>query len=215
MGRTLIGTCSWTDRTLIECGRFYPPWAKNPEARLRFYSTHFPVVEVDSPFYALPSQHNSELWVERTPDDFIFHVKAFGLFTGHATEVRALPRDLQGALPRELNTKPRVYMKDLLAQVQSETWRRYTEALLPLKRAGKLGLVLFQFPPWFHPGRESREHILLCKEEMSGYQLTVEFRNRAWLHEGDRDRTLHFLRDNGLTFACVDGPQGSPLQSLQ
>ena len=163
---------------------------------------------MDSPFYAPPSQRNSELWVERTPDDFIFHVKAFGLFTGHATEVRALPRDLRGALPRELNTKPRVYMKDLPAQVQRETWRRYSEALIPLKCAGKLGLLLFQFPPWFHPSRASREHILLCKEEMSGYPLTVEFRNSAWLQERDRDRTLHFLRDNGLTFAYVDGPQG-------
>src|SRR3989304_6236991 len=42
--RILVGTCSWTDKTLIDSG-WYPPDAKKPEERLRFYSEQFPVVE--------------------------------------------------------------------------------------------------------------------------------------------------------------------------
>ena len=99
MGNILLGTCSWTDRTLIQCGRFYPPWATSAEARLRYYASQFPVVEVDSTYYALPSRRNSELWVERTPGDFLFHIKAFALFTHHPTPPSALPPDLRQQLP--------------------------------------------------------------------------------------------------------------------
>jgi uncharacterized protein YecE (DUF72 family) len=48
MGEILIGTCSWTDPTLIRSGRFYPATAKSAEARLRFYASQFRLVEVDS-----------------------------------------------------------------------------------------------------------------------------------------------------------------------
>ena len=95
----LVGTCSWTDRTLIECGRFYPPAAKTPEERLRFYADNFPIVEVDSTYYSLPSERNTALWVERTPADFTFDLKAFALFTHHPTPVRSLPKEVREALP--------------------------------------------------------------------------------------------------------------------
>src|SRR4030042_1895086 len=66
-GRILVGTCSWTDKSLIDCGRFYPPEAKTAEQRLRFYASRFPIVEVDSTFYGLPSERNAGLWTERPP----------------------------------------------------------------------------------------------------------------------------------------------------
>ena len=72
MGKILIGTCSWTDPTLIGCGRFYPSWAKSAEARLMHYSSQFRLVEVDSSYYSMPNEKTSRLWVERTPDDFTF-----------------------------------------------------------------------------------------------------------------------------------------------
>ena len=67
----LVGTASWTDKTLIDCGRFYPADCKTPEARLRFYASNFPLVEVDSSYYAIPVPATAQLWVERTPDDFV------------------------------------------------------------------------------------------------------------------------------------------------
>jgi len=208
MGQILIGTCSWTDRTLIQSGRFYPPQAKTPEERLRFYVSRFPTVEVDSTYYALPSERNSALWVERTPPDFLFHVKAFALFTQHPTNVGSLPREVREALPADVHNKRRAYPRDVPHDIQERLWRSFEEALLPLDSAGKLGLVLFQFPPWFTPRRENRDYILQCQERLPQYRLAIEFRNSAWLRDDAAEGTLAFLRENELTFVSVDEPQG-------
>ncbi len=208
MARTLIGTCSWTDRTLIESGRFYPPSAKTAEARLRFYSSHFSIVEVDSSYYALPSQRTAALWVSRTPQDFVFDIKAFGLFTNHPVPLSALPRDIREELPDEAREKGRLYYRHVPEELRDDLWLRYREAIRPMHEAGKLGVVVFQFPPWFHPGRESLDHILMCQEKLPEYRLAVEFRNAGWLSEGTHDATFDFLRQRGLAFVCVDAPQG-------
>ncbi len=94
----LVGTTSWTDPTLIESGRFYPPEVHTAEERLRYYASQFPIVEVDSSYYALPTARNSKLWVERTPAGFVFDVKAFRLLTGHQTPPEAFPKDLRDQL---------------------------------------------------------------------------------------------------------------------
>src|SRR3712207_9083612 len=93
-GRILIGTSSWTDPTLVKDGNFYPSDANTAEKRLRFYAEQFPLVEVDSTYYFPPSEKNSELWVERTPKDFTFNIKAFSLLTQHPTKADALYKDL-------------------------------------------------------------------------------------------------------------------------
>ena len=46
----VVGTRSWTEKTLVESGRFYPPDVHTAEAPLRFYASEFPVVEVDSSY---------------------------------------------------------------------------------------------------------------------------------------------------------------------
>src|SRR5262245_44955049 len=48
VGNVLVGTASWTEKTLLESGAFYPPGVKAPADRLRYYARHFPVVEVDA-----------------------------------------------------------------------------------------------------------------------------------------------------------------------
>ncbi len=208
MTKTLVGTCSWTDKALIQAGTFYPPGSSSAEARLRHYASQFPVVEVDSPYYALPSERNSHLWVERTPDDFVFDVKAFGLFTTHPVQVSRLPGDLRAALPGNLLSKRNVYLKDVGSEVADEAWRRFREALTPLHEAGKLGVVTFQFPRWFVPGQHAEGHIADCQERLPGWQLAVEFRNHKWLEGEQIERTLGFLKERRLTFVCVDEPQG-------
>jgi uncharacterized protein YecE (DUF72 family) len=55
MGQIRVGTAGWTDKSLIESG-WYPPDATTPEARLRYYARQFPLVEVDSTYYALPAE---------------------------------------------------------------------------------------------------------------------------------------------------------------
>ncbi|HVC31255.1 MAG TPA: DUF72 domain-containing protein, partial [Steroidobacteraceae bacterium] len=82
-GKLLIGTASWTDKSLIDSGRFYPASAKTAEARLQYYASEFPLVEVDSSYYGMPSERNAVLWVERTPPGFTFDIKAYGALTQH------------------------------------------------------------------------------------------------------------------------------------
>lgn len=202
----LIGTASWTDPSLIESKRFYPPEAKTPEQRLRFYATRFPLVEVDSSYYALPSQKNALHWAERTPPGFVFDVKSFRLFTGHQTPPQALPADIRAALGPV--SKRNVYYRDVPEELRLELWSRFRGALRPLREAGRLGAVLFQFPPWFVHGREGFEHIALCADLLAGHRLAVEFRHRSWLNPEQVAGTLDFLRTHGLGHVVVDEPQG-------
>ena len=207
-GRILVGSCSWADKTLVDSG-WYPPKAKKPEERLRFYADNFTIVEIDSTYYAIPQERNPEAWVERTPQEFTFDVKAYAPFTGHAAAVKALGKDLREELPEEVREKANFYAKDLPTEVLNEVWRRFNETLLPLDSAGKLGTVLFQYPPWFGPRSDNREMILDAKERLGQYEMAVEFRNAMWMaEERDRERTLKFLADNAITYVCVDEPQG-------
>ena len=207
-GRILVGTCSWADKTLIDSG-WYPPEAKKPEDRLRFYADNFPIVEVDSTYYAIPQERNAEAWVERTPPGFTFDVKAYAPFTGHAATVKALAKELREELPAEVQKKANFYARDLPEEVLDEVWRRFNETLLPLDSSGKLGTVLFQFPPWFGPRSDNREYILKAKERLGQYTMSVEFRNGMWMaDQRDQERTLSFLSDNAISYVCVDEPQG-------
>ena len=203
-----LGTCSWTDKSLVDSGLFYPPSVKTPEERLRFYASQFPVVEVDSSYYGMPSERNSALWVERTPDPFLFHFKAFSPFTHHPTPPRALPKDMREALPQALQQRRSLYLRDLSGELIVELWARFESALLPLDSAGKLGLVLLQFPRWFLPGSDSLGHIQECRRRLPQYRLAVEFRNASWLSDRNRERALRFLEEHRLAFVAVDEPQG-------
>lgn len=205
--RVLVGTCGWADPSLVRCGRFYPPSAVSAAERLRFYARNFELVEVDSTYYALPSERNAGLWAERTPPGFLFDVKAFSLLTHHPTPARALPASLRQQLPPK---EGNYYYRELPAEVAEEVWRTFEGALLPLDSAGKLGVVLFQFPPWFLPGRESTNYIREARERLPQYRTAVEFRSARWFVEDARRRTLDFLRHEGIPYVCVDEPQGLP-----
>ena len=206
MGEVLVGSASWTDKSLIACGRFYPPKCKTAEQRLRFYAQEFPLVEVDSSYYGMPTPQNAQLWADRTPEHFTFNVKAFRIFTGHQTQPAVLHKDIQLALGPEL---PRtLYWKDLPAEIQAELWRRFVEALAPLREAGKLGAVHFQFAPWMLKNRESVAHVEHCVEQMAGHLVTAEFRHQTWFDGERADRTLDWLRGLGAVHTVVDAPQG-------
>ena len=201
MGQILVGTASWTDKSLLKSG-WYPSDASSAEDRLRFYADQFPLVEADSTYYFLPSEKNSKLWVERTPKDFTFNIKAFSLLTQHPTK----PSALKGFLDVEGNKN--VYPKDVDPDVVDRVWDAFLEALEPLRSASKLGALLFQFPPWFTIGRKSRDYIIDCAKRAAPVPICVEFRNKTWLSERNEKETLDFLAGHGLPLVCVDMPQG-------
>lgn len=208
--RILLGTASWTDRPLLAAGTFYPPTARSAEARLRHYATRYPLVEVDATYYGLPQAEVARRWVERTPGGFTFDVKAYSLFTEHPTPVARLPEAIRETLPAVLAGKDRFYRRDAPPAVVDLCWSTFIDALWPLHAAGKLGLVLLQFPRWFLPGPESRAYLAEVRDRLGHYRGAVEFRAAAWMAGAEREETLALLGDLDLAYVCVDEPQGFP-----
>ena len=202
-----VGTASWTDPTMTAAGVFYPPDARSAEDRLRFYAQQFPVVEVDASYYAIPAAGTAQLWVERTPPGFVFDIKAHALMTGQPSEVRRLPKPVRDELPASLAAKARIYGRELPPELQDEVWAGFGRAIEPLRKAGKLGAVLLQFPRWVFPSNESREAILEARRRL-GAEVAAEFRHASWFNEKNAERTLRFLEDNRIPYVMVDGPQG-------
>ena len=87
---------------------------------LQHYARYFDTVEVNSTFYRLPLKTSVARWVEETPPNFVFAVKA----SRYLTHVKRLT-DLDGGI------------------------QRYYERLEPLARSPKLGPVLWQLPANF------------------------------------------------------------------
>jgi uncharacterized protein YecE (DUF72 family) len=202
MGDIRVGTASWTDKTLLASG-WYPQAASTPEKRLAYYARRFPLVEVDATYYSPPSEQTAALWAGRTPPAFTFNIKAFSLLTGHPTKVSAIYKDL-----RPETEKKNIYPDDLPPQAYEEVWTRFLAALDPLVEAKKLGLVLFQFPPWFTIRRSNKQYLLEVAKRCSPLRVAVEFRHASWFAGNNKDETLDFLRRHHLPFVCVDMPQG-------
>ncbi|MEU9196659.1 DUF72 domain-containing protein [Streptomyces hundungensis] len=201
MGRIRVGTCSWTDKALVSSG-WYPKGWRDAEGRLRHYATQFPVAEVDSTYYGLPSTRNSLLWSERTPAGFRFDVKAFSLLTGHPTRPQALPADLRPALARR--------SAGVDPGLLDEVWDRYSAALEPLRAAGRLGTLVFQFPRRLVPGRPAVEFLRRCRERAAGWPMAVEFRHPDWWRAGHVDATTALLTELDAAAVAVDMVQTLP-----
>ncbi len=204
--KVLVGTASWSDKSLIASKKFYPRGVSTPESRLRFYATKFPLVEVDTSYYAIPLAQTSQNWADRTPAHFTLNMKAFRLFTGHATSAKVLPADLRAELPTF--DKPSFYFKDVPRDLRESIWQRFKASLEPLRLAGKLGMVHFQFAPWLVRNRDGHAHVAHCVEMMKEYTVSVEFRNKTWFDEAHLGQTLRFERELNVVHTVVDGPQG-------
>ena len=94
-----LGTCSWADEGLLK--NWYPREVRTAEGRLRHYAEWFDTVEVDSPFYRLPTPETAARWAERTPSEFVFHAI-------HMTQrVMGKEPPREGASPNGTTSRPR------------------------------------------------------------------------------------------------------------
>jgi uncharacterized protein YecE (DUF72 family) len=207
--RVRVGTASWTDPTMTATGVFYPPDATTAEERLVYYADQFPLVEVDATYYALPARRQGELWMERTPPDFTFDIKAHALMTGQPSEPKRLPKDLREALPAELLDQKRVYARDLPNEIEDEIWSRFLDGIEPLRSSGKLGAVFLQYPRWFFPTSESRDEIVKAKERLGDTPFAVELRHASWFNDKNRERTIRFFESQQVPYVMVDAPPGT------
>lgn len=176
----LIGTGNWADHE-----NFYPSALKGKRAveRLSFYARYFRFVEVDTTFYGIPKPEVVENWINRTPDDFRFTVKAFRSLTRHERE---------GGVPRPPT---------------AEEERDFALALQPLRDAGRLDAVHYQFPPWFKDSPANREVLLEARERHPDDVIAIEFRHRSWYDRGAWERTEELLRELEAVYVMVDAPQ--------
>jgi uncharacterized protein YecE (DUF72 family) len=199
--RIRIGTCSWADESLVKY--WYPPGVRSGEERLRYYAEHFDTVEVNSTYYRLPVEEMVANWAERVPDDFVMHVKAFGMMTRHPVKADVLPPELREGAPVDdrgrIDRPPR--------ELRGEVFARFHAALEPLRAAGKLGGILLQFPSYIVYKPRSLEYLEWAKEQLRGDHMLVEFRHRSWLEEDNRADVLAFLEELGATHVIVDAPK--------
>lgn len=174
-----IGLTGWGDHDSI-----YADDTKAHE-KLQEYSSHFPTVELDSSFYAVQPIRNMEKWAKETPDNFQFIVKAYQGMTGHE-------RGEKEKIPFETKT---------------EMFQAFRESIAPLQKTGKLGAVLFQFPPWFDCRQEHVNYIRYCKKQMEDIPVALEFRQQSWYSEKYKQQTLDFMKQEGWIHAIADEPQ--------
>jgi uncharacterized protein YecE (DUF72 family) len=111
-----IGCSGWNYKSWKD--EFYE--GKPARLWLQQYAQHFDTVEVNNTFYRLPLRSSVAAWVEQTPPDFLFTIKA----SRYLTHIRRLT-DLHGGIAR------------------------YYERVEPLVRSPKLGPVLWQLPASF------------------------------------------------------------------
>lgn len=204
-----VGITAWTEPTLVASG-YYPEGVDDADERLRYYASEFPITEVDSTYYGPPSERVAKLWAERTPPDFVFDVKAYRLLTEHPTPPKSLWKDVREQLSPELQAKRNLYPADVGAEVMNEALTRFLTALEPLRIAGKLGVVLCQFPDYVHPAKRSYEHLDWLARGLAASETVgaVEFRQGRWMDDEHADTTLAFLEERGLAYVSVDEPQG-------
>jgi uncharacterized protein YecE (DUF72 family) len=136
--------------------------------------------------------HNYELWAARTPPGFVFDVKAYRTMTKHGPEYRPGVKhedDDPGLDPTDAD------------------FRAFKDSIEPLRQAGKLRAVLFQFPPWFRDNERNRAYLETIREYFPDDVISAEFRHRSWLEPAVRQDTFKQLRDLGMVYVAVDQPQ--------
>jgi uncharacterized protein YecE (DUF72 family) len=143
-----IGCSGWNYQSWRET--FYPKGL--PASRwLEHYATVFDTVEVNTTFYRLAKRDAVARWVEQTPDDFVFAVKASRYLT-HMKRLTDLGRGLE----------------------------RLYEPLEPLVQSGKLGPVLWQLPRNFHRDDERLARAIDALNSSPPTRQTFEFRHPSW-----------------------------------
>ena len=169
-------------------GVFYPEKKAKKFDELAFYSSFFDSVEINSTFYRPPAPGIAEAWAKRSPADFEFAVKVWQKFT-HPMK-----------LGEETGEKGRNWEAPTQADVEL-----FKRGVGPLSDCGKLGVLLFQYPPGFHYSEENAEKLGWTLDVFKDYPKAVELRHRSWSDKGAETKRL--LGQCGATWAVIDEPK--------
>jgi len=150
--------------------------------KLSTYASFFPTVEVDSTYYAVQPHSTWQKWMDETPDNFRFIVKAYAGMTG------------------QLQEKPPFESEAVMFQA-------FKESLHPVMQSGKLAMVLCQYPPWFDCTKENVQTLRQMRTYLDGLPVAVEFRHQSWYEEHYRQKTIQFLSEHQFIHSVCDEPQ--------
>jgi uncharacterized protein YecE (DUF72 family) len=204
-----VGTASWTDPEFIKAG-WYPKEIKNDAAaRLRYYADHFPLVEVNATFYALPSLRTVENWTDRTPDDFRFVVKAHQVISGHRSDPSRLPGPLR-TLPFASDSRGHIVRPS--RELRDAAIDALLEALGPM--GPKLEAILLQLPPSVAYGDAQLNEVGRIIRRLAPVRVAVEFRHRSWVIGVNRPATMAMLADRDAAYVCVDAPRADVVSAM-
>ncbi|CAM3938154.1 DUF72 domain-containing protein [Alkalicoccus chagannorensis] len=167
-----IGLTGWGDHTTLH---------ERGVSRLSAYASHFPVVELDASFYAVPAADTVQKWIRETPDSFQFIVKAYQGMTGH-----------------QRGENPFSSAEEMLAA--------FRRAFLPMQEAGKLAYILCQFPPWFDCSKKHVDYLKRLREAVQVFPAALEFRHRSW-YEPFQEQTLAYMKEDDWIHTVCDEPQ--------
>jgi uncharacterized protein YecE (DUF72 family) len=131
-------------------------------------------------------------------------VKAFGVMTRHPVRLQQLPPDLRDEAP--VDDRGRVDRPS--REFRAEIFRRFLEGVSPLRRDGKLGGILMQFPSYVVRKPASLDYLAWAREQLGDHEMLVEFRHASWFEDDDaREETLRFLEEHGLSHVVTDSPR--------
>lgn len=173
MAKITMGMTTWTEHPVLIRNEQRP-------VTLNEYAQHFPTVEVDTFFYALPQMSTIQNWLAAVPEDFTFIIKAHQGMTLHR----------------------RHQDKGELATL----FEQYRRTIAPLVAAGQLKTVLFQFPPYFDASVADIEYLKLVRTWMGQLPVAVELRNSSWYQPGVVDSLISYCRDLKFTLVAADEP---------
>ena len=102
----------------------------------------------------------AELWVERTPPDFMFDIKAHALLTGQPHRDQAPAEGApRGAAGRARGEGAALRARTCPASCATRSGGCSPRASSRSRRRGQLGAVLLQYPRWFFTSSENRDAI--------------------------------------------------------
>src|SRR5271156_745586 len=134
---------------------FYPP-KTSPKKMLQYYASQLNSVEVNYTFRHLPSSATIDGWLAQTGAEFRFSFKA----------------------PQRITHIKR--LKD-----SSDALSAFYSAVLPVIRAGRMGVILFQLPPNLKADVDRLASFLkeAAPQGTSTLRIAFEFRHASWFAE--------------------------------
>ncbi len=197
-----IGTSGWTHSSLHQKGVFYPTHLSSSEQRLRFYAETFKTVEVASTFFKIPNSQVTTLWAQRTTRDFSFHFQAPAMLTGYPVSTQNIPRIIARELDRDLLKSKMITA--FPGEVVEMAFDMFVAALRPLHETGRLGAIVFRFPPWVEEGSQAYSYLDLIREKTHGLDVAMEFAHSSWIKKPGMVTAMAFLKERQMAFVASD-----------